>query len=808
MAFIAVLGKQWILYYTQVTTWGNIVDRGKERQAKLAGLQKWGLHLIMESLPVMLQFALLLFGVALATYLWGLNITIAEVVMTVTCVGLAFYACIAIAATMYHDCPFQTPLSILLPKLPPRAKGFTALARIWLRRKATSLPIRIGHACKIFASGKHAPDYSEEDAPTNDYQMTLSNPTFWRNEPLFPSPLPKDIGASAGFWLLENSTDISAASAVAAVFSELQWPSHYCSTTALKRLHDTYVECFRAPEFKESRRLKALQSAAAYYVLYHTQLIWCTSNRLSFDVGGFPPDLLLDLHSEKWGGDDVFEHLLRIKDRSDLVTSARFLSYIAPYWFCGDSDSAVRFRPSRLPTMYKLIEVLEEYRALDARTLTDCVLCVGAAMDFPLHSEDLVRADKRYVQLSHMLTLGLILDSDYLGLTFKLVVEHTHGLVLSRGRRRRHAKTALDILHTLVKKSALPLVDSTWIKELLKCAASGNMDDETFTLFLRLSARRREDETTTDVGTPHGKDHADTRGGELWQQSPGETTPPDTASPEHTIFIKILQNVRTCSRQEGGWQDEAVYGGLIAMGDIPRLGSCLPDSDSLETLFKAMDRSQPFRVRKAAYDLVLAARDGWLKSVELRRTLQDLDFPRQLYSVVNETGRSDYQRSFLNMVETLLDDGHWHSYLREAMDIWLPFRHESPRQILRIISPIGNLPVQGYESNSNPPSFDRFLAKLVEDEWKRVPGRPVMDLTADRLKPLAEITKQFKGQLFTETDRRAVLVAVELVISALGKHRGSGHEVPGEDVRRIVNDLLEVLREPVQSDQRSIHPED
>ena len=40
---IAVLGKQWIHYYTRATTWGNIIDRGKERQVKLVGLQKWGI---------------------------------------------------------------------------------------------------------------------------------------------------------------------------------------------------------------------------------------------------------------------------------------------------------------------------------------------------------------------------------------------------------------------------------------------------------------------------------------------------------------------------------------------------------------------------------------------------------------------------------------------------------------------------------------------------------------------------------------------------------------------------------------------
>jgi hypothetical protein len=117
---------------------------------------------------------------------------------------------------------------------------------------------------------------------------------------------------------------------------------------------------FSSPEFKKSARLKALQSAAAYYVLYHTQLIWSASNSLEVEVGKLPPDLprdlFLHLPNDAWGGDDVFEHLLRIEDRSEPVTSARFLSYIAPYWFCGDSDSTIKFRQSRLPTLYELIE--------------------------------------------------------------------------------------------------------------------------------------------------------------------------------------------------------------------------------------------------------------------------------------------------------------------------------------------------------------------------------------------------------------------------------------------------------------------
>jgi hypothetical protein len=419
VAFIAVLGKQWILYYTRVTTWGNIIDRGKEHQVKFVGLQKWGFHVIMGFLPVMLQFALFLFGIALVVYLWDLDDSVAEVVLVVTSFGFAFYTCITVAATFRRDCPFQTPLSLLLPRVLHWARAFTgsSLSRRWWKRRITSflrltgwlignrrLTNSIGRAFKIFAGGTTSPAPLDRDTSNTEYQMTLSNRAFWRDDPLFDSPIPKDISASAGFWLLENSTDFSAAAAFAAVFSEIQWPSHHHSSTALIRLRDMYMECFRAPESQKSSRLNALQSAAAYYVLYHTQLIWSTWKSLEVGVEGLPPDLPPDLflhQHDEWDGDDVFEYLLHIKveDRSEPVKSARFLSYIAPYWFCGDADPAIRFRPSRLNTLNELIKVLEESRALTPATVTDCILCAGAAMDFPLHPEDLIRVDKRCVQL-------------------------------------------------------------------------------------------------------------------------------------------------------------------------------------------------------------------------------------------------------------------------------------------------------------------------------------------------------------------------------------------------------------------------
>ena len=327
------------------------------------------------------------------------------------------------------------------------------------------------------------------------------------------------------------------------------------------------------------------------------------------------------------------------------------------------------------------------------------------------------------------------------------------------------------------------------------------MGDDTFTSFLRLGARRKEEDVAVDAEPPSGQGCIRTQAGETDPQPPRGITSPDTTTPEYTLFIKISQNVQAYSKEDGGWQDDAVYGGLVAMRGIPLLGSCLPDSDSLGTLYKAMEKSQPFRIRKAAYDVILVAREGWFRSVELRRTLEDLDFLRQLHSVVIETGRSDHQRSFLMMMEILSEDRYWHTYLRGTMDIWLPFRHEGSRQVISILTRVGELPL----NDDFDPPLDEFLAQLIEDEWAGVPGRPLVILTFDQLEPLVEVTRQLKELLFIEIDRTAVLAVVEQVIPGLAKRREDGYEGPGEDIRDMVGALIEILQVPVQSDRSSIH---
>ena len=108
-AFLAMLGKQWLNRYDSADMRGTAIERAQSRQRKLNGIVAWYFHYVMESLPLMLQGALLLLGCALSRYLWEVNIVVASVVLGITSFGMALYLLIVIAGTAFESCPYQTP---------------------------------------------------------------------------------------------------------------------------------------------------------------------------------------------------------------------------------------------------------------------------------------------------------------------------------------------------------------------------------------------------------------------------------------------------------------------------------------------------------------------------------------------------------------------------------------------------------------------------------------------------------------------------------------------------------------------------
>jgi len=113
-AFLAMLGKQWLNRYVSVDMRGSTIERSQNRQRKLNGIIAWYFNHILESLPLMLQAALLLLSCALSRYLWEINTTIALVIIAVTSFGFLFYLFIIAAGTASVTCPYQTPGASIL----------------------------------------------------------------------------------------------------------------------------------------------------------------------------------------------------------------------------------------------------------------------------------------------------------------------------------------------------------------------------------------------------------------------------------------------------------------------------------------------------------------------------------------------------------------------------------------------------------------------------------------------------------------------------------------------------------------------
>ena len=117
-AFLAMLGKQWLNRYASVDMRGSAIERSQHRQRKLDGIVNWYFDHVMESLPLMLQAALLLLGCALSRYFWDINTTIASVVLGVTSFGLFFYLFIVVEGVASLSFPYQTPAARILRHIP------------------------------------------------------------------------------------------------------------------------------------------------------------------------------------------------------------------------------------------------------------------------------------------------------------------------------------------------------------------------------------------------------------------------------------------------------------------------------------------------------------------------------------------------------------------------------------------------------------------------------------------------------------------------------------------------------------------
>lgn len=124
-----------------------MIERCGDRQRKCAGVEKWPLHFFVESLPIMLQVALLLLASGLCRHMASTNGSAAGVLISLTLLGALFYVGIIIAGTTSYECPFQTPASATLrsgwAKIGPHLRPAVILVSVTLRNAADLVQCQI-----------------------------------------------------------------------------------------------------------------------------------------------------------------------------------------------------------------------------------------------------------------------------------------------------------------------------------------------------------------------------------------------------------------------------------------------------------------------------------------------------------------------------------------------------------------------------------------------------------------------------------------------------------------------------------------
>ncbi|KAG8960690.1 hypothetical protein FRC00_014421 [Tulasnella sp. 408] len=121
-SFVAVLGRQWLIYYRKRSGAGPDHQRW-EQLRRFLGAKVWSLELILDDLlPLLLQAGLLTFCIAFTVYLQILNVKVSNFVAIALYTSLAVFVCSAVGAAWDPFCPFQSPLSHFLSWLLPKIK--------------------------------------------------------------------------------------------------------------------------------------------------------------------------------------------------------------------------------------------------------------------------------------------------------------------------------------------------------------------------------------------------------------------------------------------------------------------------------------------------------------------------------------------------------------------------------------------------------------------------------------------------------------------------------------------------------------
>ena len=277
--FVAALGKQWINRYIR-NHGGSAADKSRDRQRKLDGFEKWHFRLVIESLPVMLQLAVLLLGCALSRYLWTISRTVAGIILAITLLGLAIYVFITLAAMIYYNCPYQTPPSAIarsiigylsrnnttlgrsLQSLITLFPSITNLRTIpgRLRSGARRVARTFGHTPVVITEAEHISLASVTAAPERVFEDIVID---WE-------ACKADVRCIS--WVLDFTTDIDVIFPTARFAADAVWYPEIAGTLSPHTLADLFFDCLLDGRIIPGRSEHAISIGMALALVLSVQL--------------------------------------------------------------------------------------------------------------------------------------------------------------------------------------------------------------------------------------------------------------------------------------------------------------------------------------------------------------------------------------------------------------------------------------------------------------------------------------------------------------------------------------------------------
>ncbi|KAJ7733287.1 hypothetical protein B0H16DRAFT_163543 [Mycena metata] len=114
-ALIVASGQHWPPNHQAAGSRGTAVEqRGLGRHYELDGSVTWRSKAVLQGFPLLLQLALMLSMSSISVYLITVHHPVAILVTVLIALGLGSYIFLLVSATIFPNCPFQTPLGSIL----------------------------------------------------------------------------------------------------------------------------------------------------------------------------------------------------------------------------------------------------------------------------------------------------------------------------------------------------------------------------------------------------------------------------------------------------------------------------------------------------------------------------------------------------------------------------------------------------------------------------------------------------------------------------------------------------------------------